>query len=116
MSEPQGDATIPLSGAAKSPAVERRWPYDVLPISTSTLVCLRLVGWAVAFFGVLAGVITLAQAPGSGSVMDILFRRLYLVVGWALVVGGIAGGILLNVVAGIGSAILDIWKSWHDRA
>jgi hypothetical protein len=116
MSKPQGDAASYLGEASTVATGEMRLPYGVSPISAGALICLRIAGWVVAIFGVLAGAITLAHTPEGFTVADARFRGIYLAIGWALLIGGIAGGILLNVVAGIGSAVLDMWRTWYSRA
>lgn len=116
MDERQENTGTPFTRVPTDADGEIRLPYGVAPISTGALISLRVAGWAVAFIGVLGGAVTLALAPEGVSEVDARFRGIYLSVGWALLIGGIAGGILLNVVVGIGSAVLDMWKSWYGRA
>jgi len=116
MAEPQDGVVTPVGQTVAAASGEARLPYGVAPTSNVPLTCLRLAGWLVAISGVLGGAVTLAHTPEGLDSVDTRFRGIYLAVGWGLMVGGVAGGILLNVVAGVGSAVFDMWKSWYTRA
>ncbi|HUS11035.1 MAG TPA: hypothetical protein VMZ30_11255 [Pyrinomonadaceae bacterium] len=74
---------------------------------------------AIGLIGVIAGIIVLANSPDAPSEYsrDVLSqiqhtnRMFYLVLGWSQIVGGITTGVFLYVVAGIGEAVLDLWRA-----
>jgi hypothetical protein len=93
------------------------------PISRDALGFLRIVGVGVAILGIIAGGIILFNAPKGPSDIALQYssgdlnvqlsravRLLHLSLGWGQIVGSIVTGVVLNVIAGIGDAVLDIWK------
>lgn len=105
MVETQRDFGNSVIRSSAIPHAMSRSPFRVMPISVNSLICLRVLGWVVAMSGVIAGIVMLAIAPEHQSPV----KFVYLSISWMLIISSIAGGVLLNVVAGIGSAVLDIW-------
>lgn len=98
------------------------------PISTEALGFLRVVGSTVAILGIIAGILILVNTPEGPNDTAIKYRSdelpvqihrttrlIYLSLGWGQIIGSIVIGVLLNVVAGIGNAVLDIWKAPQSR-
>lgn len=110
MVEPQensGNSSIRSSAMTNA---MRRSPYGIMPISVNALICLRVLGWIVAISGVIAGIVMLATAPETQNPVKLI----HLSVSWMVLISSLAAGVFLNVVAGIGSAVLDIWMARED--
>ena len=91
-------------------------PTRPAPISIEALGFLRFVGWAVAIISVIAGIVVLVNTPESGYTRDATgLRTIYLAIGWSQIIGGIITGVFLNIVAGIGRAVLDLWRAQHEK-
>lgn len=98
------------------------WPWQAKPINTEpvssdALGFLRIAGWAIAVISVIGGVVLLVNTPESRYyTTDVIgLRAMYLAIGCSQIVGGLVTGVLLNVVAGIGNAVLDIWKAQQQE-
>jgi hypothetical protein len=92
------------------PQVGKPSPFSITPISVRTLICLRVLGWAVALSGAITGIIMLANAPEVQSPVKLF----YLLISLMLIIGSIAAGVVLNVMAGIGSVVLDLWMAQQN--
>jgi hypothetical protein len=89
------------------------------PYSTDSTAILRFLGFAIGIIGLIGGFIVLFNSPDAPSEYstDALSkiqsanRVVYMVLGWSQIVAGITTGVFLYVVAGIGEAVLDLWKA-----
>lgn len=103
------------SNANDNPSVTWPWQMPTIktePISRAALTFVRIAGWAIAVISVIAGIVVLVNTPESTYIAGASgVRVIYLAMGWSQIIGGIITGVLLNVVAGIGNAVLDIWNA-----
>jgi hypothetical protein len=116
------------SVAADSEAAETLPTSKAPPFSDTATGFLRIIAFAVAIIGVIAGIIILTNAPSAPSDIAVRFRSddlptqiqsanrmLYSAVGWAQIIGGITTGVFLYVVAGIGDTVLDLWRAQQNK-
>jgi hypothetical protein len=115
------------SGTADSGVADTLPTSKAPPFSDTATGFLRIIAFAVAIIGMIAGIIILTNAPNAPSDIAVRFRTddlptqiqsanrmLYLVVGWAQIMGGVTTGVFLYVVAGIGDAVLDLWRAQQN--
>lgn len=98
-------------------------PRQMSPLSPSALDFLKTFGWIIAIASIISGGYIISNAPaapddllskyrGEDISVKIQSTARIIILSWGIgqIVAGLVIGVLMNVISGIGYAVLDIWK------